>query len=265
MTKQKQKPPTLYLDWLARSFLQNGFLRLTLQPPAIILLGERTNPNGQFTPTNFLSFLRRPTDVDDVKFVINYDFPGNIEDYVHRIGRTGRSNNKGTSYTFFTQANGAKVDELINILQETNQVGIQRCFHPLPLLTFLLLTRSTSTQNSTRSRSSAAATVEVVDATTTNTEHSRRARSDRKATAAAAVVAVTVDATTAVDLRATAMAEPAEVRAAADSATESLKAVKVDLATDTLTATATRALTKLTNRIVRLHRHGWINILESFF
>lgn len=54
--------------------------------------------------------------------MINYDFPSNIEDYVHRIGRTGRSNNKGTSYTFFTQSNGGKVDELVNILQETNQV-----------------------------------------------------------------------------------------------------------------------------------------------
>jgi ATP-dependent RNA helicase DDX5/DBP2 len=68
------------------------------------------------------SSLRTPTDVDDVKFVINYDFPSNIEDYVHRIGRTGRSNNKGTSYTFFTQTNGGKVDELVNILNETNQV-----------------------------------------------------------------------------------------------------------------------------------------------
>ena len=61
-------------------------------------------------------------DVDDVKFVINYDFPSNVEDYIHRIGRTGRSNNKGTSYTFFTPSNSAKVDELINILNETNQV-----------------------------------------------------------------------------------------------------------------------------------------------
>lgn len=59
--------------------------------------------------------------MDDVKFVINYDFPSNTEDYVHRIGRTGRSNNKGTSYTFFTQANGAKVDELVAILTETKQ------------------------------------------------------------------------------------------------------------------------------------------------
>lgn len=59
--------------------------------------------------------------MDDVKFVINYDFPSNAEDYIHRIGRTGRSNNKGTSYTLFTPANAGKVDELINILNETNQ------------------------------------------------------------------------------------------------------------------------------------------------
>ena len=30
-------------------------------------------------------------DVKDIKFVINYDFPNNVEDYVHRIGRTGRA------------------------------------------------------------------------------------------------------------------------------------------------------------------------------
>lgn len=60
--------------------------------------------------------------MDDVKFVINYDFPLNTEDYVHRIGRTGRSNNKGTSYTFFTDNHAARADELINILQESNQV-----------------------------------------------------------------------------------------------------------------------------------------------
>lgn len=42
-----------------------------------------------------------------MKFVINYDFPGQIEDYVHRIGRTARGKDKeGTSYTFFTQENG---------------------------------------------------------------------------------------------------------------------------------------------------------------
>ena len=44
----------------------------------------------------------RGLDVDDIKFVINYDYPNNSEDYVHRIGRTGRKDNSGTAFTFFT-------------------------------------------------------------------------------------------------------------------------------------------------------------------
>ncbi|ETN69469.1 hypothetical protein NECAME_15289 [Necator americanus] len=32
--------------------------------------------------------------VDDIKYVINYDYPNNSEDYVHRIGRTGRRDKK---------------------------------------------------------------------------------------------------------------------------------------------------------------------------
>ena len=39
----------------------------------------------------------RGIDVKEVKAVINYDFPGNIEDYIHRIGRTGRAGAKGTA------------------------------------------------------------------------------------------------------------------------------------------------------------------------
>ena len=41
-------------------------------------------------------------DVTDVKYVINFDFPNNTEDYIHRIGRTARAENTGTAYTFFT-------------------------------------------------------------------------------------------------------------------------------------------------------------------
>lgn len=60
-------------------------------------------------------------DVKDVKYVINYDFPGSLEDYVHRIGRTGRAGAKGTAYTFFTAANARFAKELINILDEAGQ------------------------------------------------------------------------------------------------------------------------------------------------
>lgn len=37
----------------------------------------------------------RGIDVHDVKFVINFDFPKEVEDYVHRIGRTGRKTKDG--------------------------------------------------------------------------------------------------------------------------------------------------------------------------
>merc|ERR1739842_257969 len=64
----------------------------------------------------------RGLDVDDVKFVINYDYPNGTEDYVHRIGRTGRSGKTGTAYTFFTAENGKNVRDLIEVLKEANQV-----------------------------------------------------------------------------------------------------------------------------------------------
>ena len=41
-------------------------------------------------------------DVRDITHVINYDYPNNSEDYVHRIGRTGRAGAKGTAITLFT-------------------------------------------------------------------------------------------------------------------------------------------------------------------
>ena len=44
----------------------------------------------------------RGLDVNNVVAVINYDFPNGVEDYVHRIGRTGRAGATGESYTFFT-------------------------------------------------------------------------------------------------------------------------------------------------------------------
>jgi superfamily II DNA/RNA helicase len=42
----------------------------------------------------------RGLDVSDISHVINYDKPNNYEDYIHRIGRTGRANAKGYALTF---------------------------------------------------------------------------------------------------------------------------------------------------------------------
>ncbi|CAG8737413.1 15157_t:CDS:2, partial [Dentiscutata heterogama] len=63
----------------------------------------------------------RGLDIPDVRYVINYTFPLTIEDYVHRIGRTGRAGNKGISHTLFTSCDKVHSGELIRILRQSNQ------------------------------------------------------------------------------------------------------------------------------------------------
>ncbi|XP_051129536.1 DEAD-box ATP-dependent RNA helicase 5 isoform X2 [Andrographis paniculata] len=64
----------------------------------------------------------RGLDIPDVEVVINYSFPLTTEDYVHRIGRTGRAGKKGVAHTFFMKENKALSGELINVLREAKQV-----------------------------------------------------------------------------------------------------------------------------------------------
>merc|ERR550525_1715471 len=60
--------------------------------------------------------------VDDITCVVNYDFPGNIEDYVHRIGRTGRAGKSGIAISFFDASiDGRKAGKLIKILENAHQ------------------------------------------------------------------------------------------------------------------------------------------------
>ncbi len=40
--------------------------------------------------------------------MVNYDFPSNTEDYVHRIGRTGRAGARGSAFTFFDPIKDAR-------------------------------------------------------------------------------------------------------------------------------------------------------------
>ncbi|KAK3237071.1 DEAD-box ATP-dependent RNA helicase [Cymbomonas tetramitiformis] len=63
----------------------------------------------------------RGLDVKDIRVVVNYDFPGTCEDYVHRIGRTGRAGATGVAYSFFTTANAKNAKALVDILTEANQ------------------------------------------------------------------------------------------------------------------------------------------------
>lgn len=53
--------------------------------------------------------------------VINYTFPLTIEDYIHRIGRTGRGGKTGVSHTLFTSFDKAHAGALQNVLREAKQ------------------------------------------------------------------------------------------------------------------------------------------------
>ncbi|POR34812.1 ATP-dependent RNA helicase DBP3 [Tolypocladium paradoxum] len=63
----------------------------------------------------------RGLDIPEVKLVINVTFPLTIEDYVHRIGRTGRAGNTGKAITMFTVQDKAHSGSLVNILKGANQ------------------------------------------------------------------------------------------------------------------------------------------------
>lgn len=63
----------------------------------------------------------RGLDIRGVTCVLNYDFPRSIEDYVHRIGRTGRAGKKGTSLSLVTRDDWRQAHKLINIMVEANQ------------------------------------------------------------------------------------------------------------------------------------------------
>lgn len=63
----------------------------------------------------------RGLDVNNIKYVINYDFPQTVADYIHRVGRTGRAGRKGTAHTLFTQAEAALASEFIGVLRRAGQ------------------------------------------------------------------------------------------------------------------------------------------------
>ncbi|RNE99298.1 putative ATP-dependent RNA helicase [Trypanosoma rangeli] len=63
----------------------------------------------------------RGLDIPNVGIVIQYDMPSNIDDYVHRIGRTGRAGKVGRAVSFFNEKNRNIVDDLVPLLNETHQ------------------------------------------------------------------------------------------------------------------------------------------------
>jgi ATP-independent RNA helicase DbpA len=60
----------------------------------------------------------RGLDIKDLSAVINYDLPMDSEDYVHRIGRTGRAGKKGLAFSFYLEPEEYRLEEISEILQK---------------------------------------------------------------------------------------------------------------------------------------------------
>ncbi|KAK5642147.1 hypothetical protein RI129_008314 [Pyrocoelia pectoralis] len=98
---------------------------------AISIHGDKSQPERDYVLTEFRNgkasilvatdVAARGLDVEDVKYVINLDYPNSCEDYVHRIGRTGRCEQVGTAYAFFTPNNQRQAKDLIAVLEESGQ------------------------------------------------------------------------------------------------------------------------------------------------
>ncbi|KAI9328928.1 P-loop containing nucleoside triphosphate hydrolase protein [Obelidium mucronatum] len=107
-------------------FLQNNHF------PATSIHGDRTQREREFALACFKSgrtpvlvataVAARGLDIPNVNHVINFDLPTDIDDYVHRIGRTGRAGNVGKATAFFTPSRDRNVvKELYEILVEAKQ------------------------------------------------------------------------------------------------------------------------------------------------
>ena len=112
-------------DMLTRSLRADGF-------QARAMHGDKSQEERDWTLREFKGMqstllvatdvAARGLDVDDIRFVVNFDFPKEMESYIHRIGRTGRAGKKGAAVSFFVaDKNGKLARELVEILNRTQQ------------------------------------------------------------------------------------------------------------------------------------------------
>ena len=66
----------------------------------------------------------RGLDIDNVKHVVNYDLPSEIDEFVHRVGRTGRIGHQGKATSFFTRGKDDKIARsLVKVLSDVSIAG----------------------------------------------------------------------------------------------------------------------------------------------
>ncbi|KAI3863509.1 hypothetical protein MKW92_015377 [Papaver armeniacum] len=110
-------------DFLSKNLDKNGYRVTALhggksqEQREISLEGFR---NKRFNVLVATDVAGRGIDIPDVAHVINYDMPGNIEMYTHRIGRTGRAGKTGVATTFLTLHDTDVFYDLKQMLTQSN-------------------------------------------------------------------------------------------------------------------------------------------------
>ena len=94
------------VDWLTEKMGEKDFVVSAMhgdmeQRERDLIMREFRSGSSRVLITTDL--LARGIDVQQVSLVINYDLPTNRENYIHRIGRSGRFGRKGTAINFLTQ------------------------------------------------------------------------------------------------------------------------------------------------------------------
>ncbi|OII77574.1 DEAD DEAH box helicase family protein [Cryptosporidium andersoni] len=99
--------------------------------PAVSIHGDRSQQEREHALRLFRSGQRpilvatdvaaRGLDIPNITHVINLDMPCNIDDYVHRIGRTGRAGNTGLATSFVNENNKPILRDLLAALEESGQ------------------------------------------------------------------------------------------------------------------------------------------------
>ena len=103
------------VDELADHLVAQGFSADRLHGG--ISQAQRTRVMDKFKKAEFEFLVAtdvagRGIDVDELELVVNYDLPYDVEDYVHRIGRTGRAGRKGMAVTFVTGRDIYKIQHI---------------------------------------------------------------------------------------------------------------------------------------------------------
>ena len=109
---------------LARRIERNGFSTTSLhsdRSQAQRQSALRGFKQGQYQIMVATDIAARGLDVDRVSHVINYDMPDTADDYIHRIGRTGRAERSGDALTFMTSEDRPLVKKLEKIMGQSLQ------------------------------------------------------------------------------------------------------------------------------------------------